>query len=137
MMSVLAIVVVIVLNLIPTEMTSFRVQLGPNDTIHFKKRPDGGWDAERSPQKPIGAFYVDGTSLTIKGESKELTQDLAKIIGAGKNPDWADLKLVQIEDVPLHIEHTANGLDFVVKPPAGDDQPERRIKVQWSKADSE
>lgn len=132
MMSIFAILVVVVLNLVPADVTTFTMQMNPAETMRFTKQGDGGWSAIKLPRgDDLGTFYVDGTKLTMKGEGKERTQDLAKILGVDEGFDWKEMKAVKLGATPVQVERQSNGLDFVLREKKEDSPAKPTFKVRW------
>ena len=131
MMSILAILVVVVLNLVPSNVTTFNMQMNENDTIRFTRQSDGGWNAVKLPKNDLGTFYVDGAKLTMKGEGKKYTQDISTMLGVDKDTDWKKLKEVKFGDSPLQIERKEDGLDLILTEKDGDRETKQTFKVRW------
>ncbi len=137
MMSIFAILIVVVLNLVPADVTTFTMQMNENETLRFTKQAEGGWNAVELPKDDLGTFYVDGTKLTMKGEDREHTQNLAKMLGVDEDVDWKELKEIKLGAAPVQIERKKNGLDFILTAKREGSETKRTFKVRWDRKERE
>jgi hypothetical protein len=79
----------------------------------------------------LGTFYVDGAKLSIKGQGKAFTIDLATTLGVDKDVDWTKLKAIKFGDKPVRIEKKANGLDLILNGKGAENDSNRTFKVRW------
>ncbi len=131
MMSIFAILLVAVLNLVPADVSTFTMVMHENETIRFTKQADGGWNAVELPKDDLGTFYVDGTKLTMKGEGKTHTQDLATMLGVNSKTDWSKIKELKMGGTPIQIQRKKSGIDFVLSHKKEDEVISRTFKVSW------
>ena len=130
-MSIFAILLVAVLNLIPADVSTFTMVMHENEAIRFTKQDDGGWAGIKRPGNDIGVFYVNGTKLTIKGDGKSYTQDIAKILGVDDNTDWSQIKAITLGRRPFQIERNKSGVDFIFNEKKDGKTNAQVFKVQW------
>ena len=136
MTSIFSFLLVVVLNVIPADVTTFTMERSENDTIRdtirFTKQADGGWKALKLPNTDLGTLSVDGTKVTMDFEGKKHTTDLAKILGLDEGTDWKTLKEIKVGSLPIQIERKTNQLNFIIQTEKkGDTEIKRTIKVQW------
>ena len=118
MESLLSIILAIVLNIIPAEVTEFSVQIADGDdtiVMQFEKQEGGGWKSQggRGVKDP-STYYISGTKLTVKTSRKTSENDLAKHLTIGATP--------------FKVRHRANGLDFLV---TEEEKDSRVVRVRW------
>lgn len=126
-------IIAIVLNLIPADVTSFTVEgLHEGKVLRCTQQAGGDWIlADEAGKGDRVAFRVDGTKLTMKDAGKEQTVDLADHLGIDKDADWSKIKELEIRGGALAIERKPDGLDLVFRPGKKDDADQRRIRVRW------
>jgi len=126
-----ATLLVVILNLIPVDVSTFTMAMDGNDVIRFTKQADGGWNAVELPDDDLGIFHVDGAVLTMKGEGREKTQDLSKMLGVGAATDWKKLKEIKFGSDLVQIQRKANGLDLIPKEANGEGEVKHAVAVRW------
>lgn len=131
MNSVLPMLIAVVLNLVPGEVTTFTMEVEEREIMHFTKQADGGWKARSQPDHDLGTFYVDGAKLTNKRDGKEQTQDLSRMLGVGKDTSWMKLKTFRFGDAKISIVHKENGLDFNFRERRGTKVINETWPVRW------
>jgi len=134
MMSIFAILLVAVLNLIPADVSTFTMVMHETETIRFTKQADGGWNAVELPKDDLGTFYVDGGKLTMKGEGKQSTTDISAVLGVNSETDWQKLTELKLGAVPIQIQRQENGFDFVLTQKNGDSEIKKTFTVRWDTA---
>jgi hypothetical protein len=122
---------VVVLNLIPKEVSMFTMEMNKGDVMRYAKQEDGGWSLVQPQSKSNPTFHVAGTKLTVKADDRAQTLDLAKILGVGENADWHKLKQTQTGTLPLQIEGKTNGVDFILQAKKGAESVSQVINVRW------
>ena len=126
-----SLIIAIVLNLIPADVTSFTVE-SERATLRCTKQAGGDWIlADESGRGNRVAFHVDGTKVTMKEAEKEQTVDLGDHLGIDKDADWSKIKTFNIRDNALAIERKPDGLDLVFQPERKVDANQQRIRVRW------
>jgi hypothetical protein len=129
---------VMILNLIPADISSFTIT-GANDrNSRFTKQSDGYWHLTDPREPSLEPFYVSGTKVTIKKGSNEQTFDMAKAPGIAQNMDWKSLKEIKLNGVLFDIQQKADGLDLI--PKEGEAKhikplPQTILKVRWKTND--
>ena len=131
MISFLAILIVVALNLVPGNVTTFTIQMNEKESISFTKQSDGGWKAVALPKDDLGTYQVDGAKLTINGQGKTYTQDFSTMLGVDKNSDWKNLKAIRYGDTPVLIDRKENGFDLIRKVKEGGGETNQIYKVRW------
>ena len=131
--STFSIIVAMVLNLIPADVTSFTIAEGVKgrETIHLTKQADGGWKMSDGPNRDMGTIYLDGTKLTVKNDGKKQTVDLSGHLDIDKDTDWEKLKTISLKGATLKIDRKPNGLDLVLREGKKDGGRGESMKVRW------
>lgn len=131
MTSIFATLLVVILNLIPADVSTFTMGMDGNNVIRFTKQADGGWNAVELPDDDLGIIHVDGAVLTMKGEGREKTQDLSKMLGVGAATDWKKLKEIKFGSDLLQIQRKANGFDLILMEANGERELKHAAAVRW------
>ena len=133
--SCFSIIVAMVLNLIPADVTSFTIaeDVRGRETIRLTKQADGGWKMSDGPKGDMGALYVDGAKLTMKDGGKKQTVDLSDHLDIDKDTDWSKLDALKLKGATFKIERKPNGLDLRLQDAKKDEGLGKLVKVRWEK----
>ena len=132
MSQVLIILIGVVLNLVPLDVTSITIPSEKGE-VSLTKQAGGDWILNGSPI----SFRADGAELTMKAGGKEQKFDLSKMAGIDKKADWAKLKEITLGGRPAQILPKANGLDFVLEAEEGDKNAPRTYEARWKQSKAE
>lgn len=134
--STFSILVAIILNLIPADVTSFTIRedVEGRETIRLTKQADGGWKmTDGSKGNPVSTIRVDGTKMTVTEDGGKRTVDLSGHLDIDKNTDWEKLEEVGIGGAALKIERKPDGLDLTIRDGNKDGERGELLKVRWEK----
>jgi hypothetical protein len=135
MQSLIAILLVTILNLLPADVKQFTLTIPEGEALRFTRQADGGWQGRKGAQTDGPVFHVAGTQLTVKTDEKEFTHDLGPTLGLSKETNWKELKELKAGQQMIAVERSAQGLDFVLKRPDSGQDSDRRILVRWGAAE--
>jgi hypothetical protein len=149
MSPVFAIIVFIALNVVPLDLDSFQI-VDPagrggdgqriEKVVEFTRQPDGAWRAVDLPLDEIGAYAVNGESLTVsppageqaRGAPPKMAMDMARIIDIGPGTDWATMREVSIKTGGMATLSRQPGQVTVdMMAPAGVDARKRSFQIRW------
>jgi hypothetical protein len=135
MSSVIAILLIAILNLVPANVTSLALEVGSEKKIQFTKLADGSWSALESPGEKPMLLSIKGGKLTMKteGDKNEQTEDFSKILGIDENTDWSKIKQFKTGAISIQIERVNNGLDFVLSEKKQGKILREVFKARWNK----
>jgi hypothetical protein len=128
MISYVLLIIVIVLNLIPSGMNTFSVKTPEGELSRYSRQTDGSW--KEMPQGATYRFRKD--QLVIGGGERELSMGLAEIaqvFGYKADTDWASATGVPLaRGKVLSLRRRADGLDIEF---TSESNPARLYEVRW------
>ncbi|QQL44803.1 hypothetical protein [Sulfuriroseicoccus oceanibius] len=133
--SLFSLILVIILNIVPADVSSFTVQAPEaGQPMHFTKQDDGGWLAKMGPGDEEATFLVKGTEITIKSEGDERSQDMGPLLGLDADTDWHKLEEVALGGGTIRIKRVDNGVDFALEDNEGKSVEDAgTVKVRWTR----
>jgi len=135
MMSLFTVALIIALNLIPDQVSSFTMQMkgvgNENKRMHFTLQEDGGWRGVEHPKDHIGTFYLDSEKLIIKGEGNEHSINLSSIFALEAEAEWSQLNEVRFGSKLIRINRLDNGLDISLVVDGGEPEEQAEFEIRW------